>query len=62
MLHVVYIWIAVLILFVIHDENKVIMFVDYVNALLRFVYMYIIKEEQTGVINIKCYHSNLHAC
>ena len=24
--------------------------------------MYIIKEQQTGVINIKCYHDKLHAC
>ena len=32
------------------------------NPLLCFVYMYIIKEQETEVINIKCYHDNLHAC
>ena len=36
--------------------------VNYVNPLLCFVYIHMIKEQQTKVINIKCYHDNLHAC
>ena len=40
-----------MILFVIQDQNKIIMLVDYVNGLLYFVYVYIIKEHQIGVIN-----------
>ena len=32
------------------------------NPLLCFVYMYIIKEQQTEIIKIKYYHDNLHVC
>ena len=30
------------------------------NRLFCIAYMYIIEEQQTEVINIKCYHDNLH--
>ena len=32
------------------------------ESTIVFLYMYIIKEQQTEVINTKCYHDNLHAC
>ena len=32
------------------------------STLVFRIHVYIIKEQQTEVINIKCYHDNLYSC
>ena len=39
--------------------NKII---KYESTIVFCIHVYVIKEQQTEVINIKCYHDNLHAC